>query len=169
MAVESISSGNRRENGVLWRLRRSDATRLWALLFPGLFWLILFFALPLVVIVIYSFLTPGPTGNVIWDFTIDNYITLFTKSLYVNAYVRSLWFCVLTTIVCLLIGYPLSLYVVQRTPRWRSVLLFLILIPFWTNFLVRTYAWMLILSNNGVINSLFQAIGLPRQTLLNTP
>ena len=150
-------------------LRRSDAFRLGALLFPGLFWLILFFALPLLVIVIYSFLTPGPTGNVVWNFTIDNYITLFTKSLYVNAYIRSLWFGVLTTIVCLLIGYPLSLYVVQRTPRWRSALLFLILIPFWTNFLVRTYAWMLILSNNGVLNSLFQAIGLPHQTMLNTP
>ena len=72
-------------------------------------------------IVIYSFLTPGPTGNVIWDFTLNNYIVLFTKDLYVNAYLRSLWFGVLTTVACLLIGYPLSLYVIQRTPRWRSV------------------------------------------------
>src|SRR5690349_19933049 len=168
MAVESLSSDPRRENGVVRLLRRSKSVRLWSLLFPGLFWLILFFAIPLLVIVIYSFLTPGPTGNVIWKFTFDNYITLFTKSLYVNAYVRSLWFGVLTTVACLLIGYPLSLYVVQRTPRWRSVLLFLILIPFWTNFLVRTYAWMLILSNNGVLNTLFQAVGLPRQTMLNT-
>jgi spermidine/putrescine transport system permease protein len=76
---------------------------------------------------------------------------------------------VATTVACLLIGYPLSLYVIQRTPRWRSVLLFLILIPFWTNFLVRTYAWMIILSNNGVLNTLFQSLGLPRQTMLNTP
>ena len=143
--------------------------QLGALLFPGLFWLLIFFALPLVVIVIYSFLTPGPTGNVIWDFTLDNYTTLFTKDLDVNAYLRSLGFGVVTTVACLLIGYPLSLYVIQRTPRWRSVLLFLILIPFWTNFLVRTYAWMIILSNNGVLNTLFQSLGLPRQTMLNTP
>ena len=168
MAVESLSSPPQRENAALRLLRRSAAVRLWSLLFPGLFWLILFFAIPLVVIVIYSFLTPGPTGDVIWKFTLDNYITLFTRSLYVNAYIRSLWFGILTTVICLLIGYPLSLYVVQRSPRWRSVLLFLILIPFWTNFLVRTYAWMLILSNNGVLNTLFQAVGLPRQTMLNT-
>jgi spermidine/putrescine transport system permease protein len=169
MAVESIPTPERREIGLLSRLRRSERFQLGALLFPGLFWLILFFAVPLVVIVIYSFLTPGPTGNVIWDFTLNNYFTLFTKDLYSNAYLRSLWFGVLTTVACLLIGYPLSLYVIQRTPNWRSVLLFLILIPFWTNFLVRTYAWMIILSNNGVLNTLFGSLGLPRQTLLNTP
>jgi spermidine/putrescine transport system permease protein len=169
MAVETLPSVQRRENGLLRLLRRSQSVQLGALLFPGLFWLLIFFALPLVVIVIYSFLTPGPTGNVIWDFTLNNYITLFTKDLYVNAYLRSLWFGVATTVACLLIGYPLSLYVIQRTPRWRGVLLFLILIPFWTNFLVRTYAWMIILSNNGVLNTLFQSLGLPRQTMLNTP
>jgi spermidine/putrescine transport system permease protein len=168
MAVETISSGRRRENGVLRLLRRSDTTRLWALLFPGLFWLTVFFALPLVVILLYSFLTPGSTGAVVWRFTLDNYSTLFTKELYVNAYLRSLWIGIVTTLICLLIGYPLALYIVQRQPRWRNLLLFLVLIPFWTNFLVRTYAWMIILSNTGVINSLFQAVGLPRQTLLNT-
>jgi spermidine/putrescine transport system permease protein len=169
MAAESIPTAKQRETGLLSLLRRSERFQLGTLLFPGLFWLILFFAVPLVVIVIYSFLTPGPTGNVIWDFTLNNYTTLFTKDLYVNAYLRSLWFGVLTTAACLLIGYPLSLYVIQRTPNWRSVLLFLILIPFWTNFLVRTYAWMIILSNNGVLNTLFGSLGLPRQTLLNTP
>jgi spermidine/putrescine transport system permease protein len=168
MAVESISSGDRRENSVLRLLRRSDATRLWGLLFPGLFWLTVFFGLPLVVILLYSFLTPGPTGDVVWRFTLNNYWTLFTKDLYVNAYVRSLWIGIVTTVICLLIGYPLALYIVQRQPRWRNLLLFLVLIPFWTNFLVRTYAWMIILSNTGVVNSLLQALGLPRQTLLNT-
>ena len=168
MAAETIPTTRRRENGLLRALRRNERVRLGGLLFPGLFWLTLFFAFPLVVIVIYSFLTPGPTGRVVWTFTLDNYVTLFTQGLYVNAYVRSLWFGVLTTAICLLIGYPLALFVVQRPPRWRSVLLFLILIPFWTNFLVRTYAWMIILNNNGVINMAIQALGLPRQTLMNT-
>ncbi len=81
---------------------------------------------------------------------------------------RSVGIGLLTTLICLLIAYPLALFVVQRTPRWRGVLLFLILIPFWTNFLVRTYAWMIILSNNGLLNTLIQGLGLPRQTLLNT-
>jgi spermidine/putrescine transport system permease protein len=169
MAAESIpTTADRRESGLLRLLRRSDRIQLGALLFPGLFWLILFFAVPLVVIVLYSFLTPGPTGNVIWRFSLGNYGRLFTESLYVNAYWRSLWIGVVTTVVCLLIGYPLALFIIQRAPRWRSVLLFLVLIPFWTNFLVRTYAWMLLLNNNGVINSFLQTIGLPRQSMLNT-
>jgi spermidine/putrescine transport system permease protein len=168
MAVETISAPGQRENSLLRAFRRSSRVRIGGLLFPGLFWLTLFFALPLAVIVIYSFLTPGPTGNVIWRFTLDNYIILFTKTLYVSAYVRSLWIGLVTTLLCLLIAYPLALFVVQRSPRWRSVLLFLILIPFWTNFLVRTYAWMIILNNNGLLNGLIQAAGMPRQTLLNT-
>jgi spermidine/putrescine transport system permease protein len=168
MAVETIPGAKQGESGLLRLLRRSGRAQLGALLFPGLFWLTLFFAVPLVVIVLYSFLTPGPTGNVIWRFTLANYARLFTEGLYVNAYWRSLWIGVVTTAVCLLIGYPLALFIVQRTPRWRSVLLFLVLIPFWTNFLVRTYAWMIILNNNGVINTFLQSLGFQRQTLLNT-
>lgn len=168
MAVETLPTAKRREDDLLRERRRGERLRIGALLFPGLFWLLLFFAVPLLVIVFYSFLTPGPTGQVIWRFTLDNYATLFTRDIYVNAYVRSVGIGLLTTLICLLIAYPLALFVVQRTPRWRGVLLFLILIPFWTNFLVRTYAWMIILSNNGLLNTLIQGLGLPRQTLLNT-
>ncbi len=168
MAVDTVSPSEQRGTGLMGMLRRSARLRLGLLIFPGLFWLVLFFALPLLVIVLYSVLTPGPRGGVLFTFTLNNYVELFTQDLYVNAYVRSVWIGIVTTLLCLLISYPLALYIVQQSPRWRSVLLFLILIPFWTNFLVRTYAWMLILSNNGVLNSLIQAVGLPRQTLLNT-
>jgi spermidine/putrescine transport system permease protein len=168
MAVETIPAPKRRENGLLRMLRRSERVQLGALLGPGLFWLVLFFAVPLLVIVLYSFLTPGPTGAVIWIFTLSNYARLFTESLFVNAYWRSLWIGVVTTVICLLVGYPLALFIVQRSPRWRNVLMFLVLIPFWTNFLVRTYAWMIILNNNGVLNTMLQALGFERQTLLNT-
>ena len=168
MTTDTVPIAKAGRSDSLGAFARSERGRLIALLFPGLFWLLLFFLAPLVVIFLYSFLTPGPTGNVVWTFTLDNYITLFTKDLYVNAYLRSLWIGVVTTVICLLVGYPLALYIVQRPPRWRNLLLFLVLIPFWTNFLVRTYAWMIILANNGVLNSLIQAVGLPRQTLLNT-
>lgn len=168
MAVEIIPPQESRRPSLADRFRRSDRLRLGLLIFPGLFWLTLFFALPLLVIVLYSVLTPGPRGGVVWTFTFNNYIDLFTQDLYVNAYVRSLWIGAVTTVICLLISYPLALYIVQSPPRRRSVLLFLILLPFWTNFLVRTYAWMFILSNNGLLNSLIQALGMPRQTLLNT-
>jgi spermidine/putrescine transport system permease protein len=157
---------------VVRRTQRDSAQRerghLLGLLAPVLIWLTLFFTLPLVVIVVYSFLVPGELGGVRWTFTLNNYATLFTKDIYVSAYLRSLTMGLLTTLICLLLGYPLALGIILRPPSWRSALLFLILIPFWTNFLVRTYAWMLILSNNGLINSAIQALGMPRQPLLNT-
>ena len=99
MAAETIPAPKRRENGLLRMLRRSERIQLGALLGPGLFWLVLFFAVPLLVIVLYSFLTPGPTGAVIWTFTLNNYARLFTESLFVNAYWRSLWIGVVTTAI----------------------------------------------------------------------
>ena len=148
--------------------RRRERRQLLSLLAPTLLWLTLFFAIPLLVIVVYSFLTPGPTGRVELSFTLGNYATLFTKSVYVNAYVRSISMGFWTTVLCLLLGYPLALGIALQPPQRRSMLIFLILVPFWTNFLVRTYAWMLILANNGLINNLLQSLGFARQTLLNT-
>jgi spermidine/putrescine transport system permease protein len=145
--------------------RRAERARLALLLSPGLIYLLLFFALPLLVIVLYSFSTTNANGRVQLGFTLDNYVTLFTSPLYVNAYLRSLWTGVLTTAICLALGYPLALFIVRQSPSTRNILLLLILIPFWTNFLVRTYAWMILLSNNGPINAFIQALGLPRQPL----
>lgn len=168
MALEA-SSDQRPDRGLLAAFRRSPRAQLGALIFPGLFWLLVFFALPLVVIVVYSFMTQAPNGQPVLPFTFVNYVALFTRDIYVNAYVRSFQFGIATTIICLLIAYPLALFIVRQSPRWRAVLLFLVLIPFWTNFLVRTYAWMLILSNNGLLNTVLQTVGLPRASLLNTP
>jgi spermidine/putrescine transport system permease protein len=142
--------------------RRSERGRLAALLAPGLFYLLLFFVTPLLVIVLYSFAATGDNGRVEWRFSLDNYVTLFTSPIYVNAYLRSLWVGVLTTLICLVLGYPLALFIVRQPPSFRNTLLLLILIPFWTNFLVRTYAWMILLSNNGPINALIQAFGFGR-------
>jgi spermidine/putrescine transport system permease protein len=148
--------------------QRRDRRNLIALLSPGMLWLVLFFALPLVVILLYSFMTNGPRGNIVWQPTLGNYVDLFTRSIYVNAYLRSIWISVLTTLICLLLGYPLALFIVRQPPRWRTALLFLVLIPFWTNFLVRIYAWQIILSNNGLVNSGLAGLGLPTLNLLNT-
>src|SRR5512138_181517 len=102
MAAETLSTVEPRKGGLLSRLRRSERFQLGALLFPGLFWLILFFAVPLVVIVVYSLMTSGKTGAPELPFTLASYITLFTKDLFVNAYLRSIWIAVVTTFVCLL-------------------------------------------------------------------
>lgn len=148
--------------------QRRDRIRLALLLTPGLLWLLLFFALPLVIIFVYSFMTNDALGRVVYEPTLNNYITIFTQSLYVNAYLRSIWASVLTTVICLLIGYPLAVFIARSPQQWRMPLLMLILIPFWTNFLVRIYAWQIILANNGIINGLLEIIGVGRLTLLNT-
>jgi spermidine/putrescine transport system permease protein len=145
--------------------QRQQRLRLWLLLAPGALWLFFFFVLPLLIVMLYSFATPGLTGNVIWQFNFDSYITLIGKDLYFNAYYRSLWVGLQTTVICLLVGYPLALYMTLAEPKQRNLLLFLVLIPFWTNFLVRTYAWMIILSNNGLINDLLQMLGFAKQLL----
>ena len=166
MAVEVLPST--RNQSLSDELRGAQRARLLGLLLPGLLWLALFFAAPLVVIVLYSVLTPGPTGAVVWQPTLGNYAQLFTQELYVNAYWRSLTSGVATTLICLLLGYPLALYIVRSPPRRRAALLFLVLIPFWTNFLVRTYAWMIILANNGPLNSLLDLVGLGPWRVLNS-
>lgn len=149
-------------------LKRRDRTRLAGLLAPGLVYLLIFFALPLVIIFIYSFLTNGPRGNIVWQFTLGNYIDLFTRSIYVNAYVRSIVISIQTTLICLVLGYPLALFIARSPQSWRVPLLILILIPFWTNFLVRIYAWQIILANNGLVNSALEGLGVGPLTLLYT-
>lgn len=142
--------------------------RLGLLLSPAVFWLTLFFLAPLAVIIVYSFLTRSSTGSVVWIFTLDNFAKLFQEGVYLRIFWRSVWMALVTTLICLVISYPLALFIARQNPRWRTILIFLILVPFWTNFLVRTYAWMVILNNNGMINSIVVALGGERLTLLNT-
>ncbi|RRR75462.1 MAG: ABC transporter permease [Candidatus Viridilinea halotolerans] len=149
------------------RMRR-DRRNLLALLAPGMLWLLAFFALPLVIILLYSILTNGPRGAIVWQPTLENYRTLFTQTIYVNAYLRSIRISLETTLICLLLGYPLALFIVRQPAHWRTLLIFLVLIPFWTNFLVRIYAWQIILANNGLINGGLTALGLTPLALLNT-
>ncbi|MDM8529959.1 ABC transporter permease [Anaerolineales bacterium HSG25] len=145
------------------------------LLGPGGLWLTLFFIIPSLLIVAYSFLERRDGGGVIWQFSLDAYIKLFspTGGAVINDFMliffRSFWWATLTTIICLLAGYPLAFYMSRQSRSTANILLFLVMIPFWTNFLVRTYAWKFILNNNGLINSMLQALEMPRIALINTP
>ncbi len=145
------------------------------LLSPGALWLFVFFVLPTLLILIYSFLERRDGGGVIWNFGMAAYLKLFspTNDSYINdfliIFLRSFWWAFLTTVICLLISYPLAFYIARQPPSTRSFLLFLVMIPFWTNFLVRIYAWKFILNNNGLLNSILSAFNLPRLALINTP
>ena len=151
-------------------LKNRQLKNLLVLLFPGTIWLLIFFIIPLVIVLIYSFLERGTYGGVIWQFTLDNYQRL-AQEIYWGIFWRSLFLALITTIMCLLIGYPLAYFIATTRPPWRNVLLMLVIIPFWTNFLVRTYAWIVLLRTEGVFNIALQSLQLTEEplTLLFTP
>ncbi|CAH2573125.1 Spermidine/putrescine transport system permease protein PotB [Planktothrix rubescens] len=140
------------------------------LLLPATIWLLIFFIIPLIIVLVYSFLERGTYGGVTWEFTLKNYQRL-ANDLYLNIFWRSLGLASLTTLICLIIGYPLAFFIATSSTRWRNLLLFLVIIPFWTNFLVRTYAWIIILRSEGMINTILQSLSLIQEplNLLFTP
>jgi len=89
----------------------------------------------------------------------NNYAFLFTDELYYSSYIYSVQVAFVSTVLCLLLGYPMAYAIAHTQPPWRSVLLMLIVLPFWTSFLLRVYAWMGLLKNNGVINNMLMAMG----------
>jgi spermidine/putrescine transport system permease protein len=141
------------------RMRRSKNFQILALLSPSAAWLLVFFLLPLVMVLLVSLGKRGPYGGVVYQWNLGNYIR-FLDRIYVKIFLRSVWMATANTLLCLLFGYPLAYFIARRPKRWRNVLLLLVMIPFWTNFLVRTYAWMVILRDKGVINSLLMQIGI---------
>jgi len=151
-------------------LKNRQLKKILVLLFPGTIWLLIFFIIPLVIILIYSFLERGTYGGVLWQFTLDNYQRL-AQGIYWGIFWRSLLLALITTIMCLLIGYPLAYFIATIRPPWRNILLMLVIIPFWTNFLVRTYAWIVLLRSQGVFNIVLQSLQLRDEplTLLFTP
>ncbi len=141
------------------------------LLSPTLFWLIFFFTIPLVIIFVYSFLDRGKFGGVVWEFQFENYIR-FADVLYIKIFIRSFYIALITTLICLLMGYPMAYWMANQPPKRRSTYLLLIMLPFWTNFVVRTYAWRMLLARQGQINQVLIALKLftkaQAPTYLNT-
>jgi spermidine/putrescine transport system permease protein len=163
----------RASGGVIARLLRglrgSSLGPVLGLTSPAALWLLIFFLVPLVLVLLVSFGERGDAGQVVYSWTLKNYARFFSKVgdryLYVQIFIRSLGIALLNTLLCLLVGYPLAYFIARQTPKRRNVLLLLVMIPFWTNFLVRTYAWMIILRDTGIINNLFLYLGLIGQPL----
>jgi spermidine/putrescine transport system permease protein len=151
-------------NGAVSAAATRKRSQLLIFLLPAAVWLVIFFILPLGIVLVYSFLQRGSNGGVAWNLTLEHYQRL-TGSLYLGILGRSLWIGLLSTIACLLIGYPLAFFIVKQAPRWRSALLLLMIIPFWTNFLVRTYAWIILLREQGVINTVLMSLNIVDQPL----
>lgn len=151
--------------------RRAEMRRAWWLNAPALVILALFAAGPLLVMFVYSFLTPGDYGGVIWRPSTEGWFNvgltrdIFTEEVRIqDAHLsiawRSLSLSLITTLTCLLLGFPTAYFIATRTPRNRNLWLFLITVPFWTNLLIRTFAMLEWIRNEGIINQILMGSGL---------
>lgn len=121
---------------------------------PALLWQLLFFYIPLLFVIVLSF-----TDGTLSGFTVKNYILLFDV-VYGSIILRSLFLASLTAIACLLVGYPLAYFIALKKRSLKNIFLFFVILPFWTNLLVLTYAWFFILDRDGLLNSLFISLGI---------
>ena len=126
--------------------------------------LLVFFLMPLLVVLAVSFASRGTYGGIEWTLTVSNYTSILDP-LYLHIFWRSLWIAVASSAICLVIGFPLAYAIAGAPKRWQGALLLLVIIPFWTNFLVRTYAWMFILRTEGLLNTALISAGLIDQPL----
>jgi len=154
--------------------RRFKGLQLFSLLSPGALWLLLFFNVPLLIVLFISFVQRGRAGGIKIPpiYTLDNYTQFFNSCssafagpncdpfLYLGIFGHSVRIAIVVTIWCIALGYPLAYYISRRHPRWRDALMLLVIIPFWTNFLVRTYALKQVLATDGILNSLLLNLGL---------
>lgn len=150
---------------MLRRLREDRSLQGLVLILPTLVFMVGLLIIPLMLTLVVSFGRRAPDGSVIYTFTLDNYLRLLGyerncpsgaevcfNPLYLQILWRSISLAFNTTVLVILLAYPLAYYVARAPARWRTSLLFLVLVPMWTNFVIRVYAWMMLLRKEGVIN-----------------
>ena len=154
----------------------------WLVVIPPYFWLLLFFAAPFAIVLKISLAESAiaqPPYTALYEYldnvltlrvSLANYLFLLTDSLYFEAYISSLRIAAISTAICLLVGYPIAYGIARTQGPMQSLLLMLVVLPSWTSFLVRIYAWMGLLRNNGIINNVLLSLGLVDEPirLLNT-
>lgn len=151
------------QQALAW-LRRTPAAQTGLMITPVSVWLGLFLVVPLGLVLLVSFMKRGTYGGVVWEAGLHNYLR-FMEPIYLEILADSLGMAFLTTVICLVFGYPFAYLVAQAPPRRRGLYLMLVIIPFWTNFLVRTYAWMIILRSTGLVNTVLLWLGVIQQPL----
>lgn len=162
--MATITPQERRTDPASNRIRSRLLTT--ALLLPAGIWYVVLLVLPLVIVVIFSFGTRAKNGGYSPAFVFDNYTRAISKP---EPFLDSLWMAAAGTVLCVLVGFPLAYFMATRAGRRKSLLLLLLVVPFWTSFLIRTYAWLLILGPGvGVGTILGSLVGQGRVDLLGT-
>jgi len=126
---------------------------------PGLIYITIFMAIPVLLVLIYSFFQRGRFGGIVWQFTLENYGRAL-EPVYLKVLGDSLLIAGTTTVLALLLGYPTAYAIALLSPKWRTIALVLVVLPFWTNFLIRTYAWIILLNSEGPLNKALLDIGI---------
>jgi spermidine/putrescine transport system permease protein len=124
---------------------------------PG--WLALFLVLPCAIVFVYSFFERGTYGGIDYVFTVENYVRA-ADPLYLSIFLASAKIAAVTTLAALVVGYPAAYLIATAPKQWQTTLLILVMLPFWSNYLIRTYAWIVLLNREGLINNGLQEIGL---------
>ena len=165
-AAESNAPGGVTAAGSVARPSLGGRLSAYALAIPGIAWLTLFFVVPLAMILLVSLGTRGELDRIVLDrLSLDNYARAFDP-LFLPTFLNSLRYAAAVTILSLAIGYPIAYWISRYGGRHRGLLLVLVMLPFWTSYLIRTHAWMIILRDNGVANSLLQAVGITDEPLI---
>ena len=157
-------------------MKKGPADRIWerTVVATPYLWLLVFFLAPFFIIFKISFADPLialPPYTPFWDSakgflaTLDNYRFLTEDDLYWISYLNSIKVAAISTLICVLIGYPMAYGIARAQGAWRNILLLLVILPFWTSFLLRVYAWMGMLSTQGVVNKTLMALGLVSEPL----
>jgi len=146
-------------------------------------WLLIFFLLPFLILLYISFVDQGESIHPfkpLWDLQTgvlslkyENYGTIFRdeasgglfQTIYIEAYLRSIWYALVTALLCLFIGYPFAYYIARSSPALRPALLMMVMLPFWTSFLLRVFAWKGILADQGVVNQALMAVGITSEPI----
>lgn len=136
----------------------------WGTVGPTVIWLGIFLFLPLVYVILITFLTKNAYGGVDFSFTLENYRNLF-KSEYIKVFWDSIVLSLETTVICLLVGYPFAYILANAPRRWKNFLVLLLMLPFWTNSLIRTYGWNTLLRTEGIINHFLLGVGVIKSPL----
>ncbi|CAN7363007.1 ABC transporter permease [Rhizobium sp. LjRoot254] len=125
---------------------------------PAIAWLVAFMVLPCVLILVYAFFERGMFGGIEYNFTLDNFKRV-VDPLYAKIFLNSAWIALTATFFAIMIGYPAAYAIAKAPRRWQPILLFFAVLPFWSNYLIRTYAWIVLLNREGLFNNLLRALG----------
>jgi spermidine/putrescine transport system permease protein len=138
--------------------RKTRNLQSWLLATPSIVWLILFFSIPYLIVIVYSILT-AEIYDVNFQFSLHAYKDILGGN-YLEPFFLSFRLALMTTFICLLLGYPVAYYIARSTEKQKNILLMLIIIPFWTNFIIRIFSWRIFLSTNGMLNTVLMDLHL---------